>query len=213
MKLYNYFRSSASFRVRIALALKGLPFEYLSVHLARGEQRDQAFGQKSPDHLVPLLETDQGDFLAQSLAIMEYLDETQAQAPLLPPQALARAKVRALAQTVACEIHPLNNLRVLQDLVRDLKVGEDAKNAWYRHWCRNGLLAFERQLSPLPASTYCWGEQPGLADCCLIPQIFNAKRFEVSLADLPRTMAVFENCMQHPAFLSAQPSACPDFES
>lgn len=220
MKLYNYFRSSASFRVRIALALKGLDYEYIPVHLARGDQKQPAYAEVSPDRLVPLLETE-GERLSQSMAIIEYLDETHSQPLLLPPDALGRARVRALAQSVACEIHPLNNLRVLKYLVREMKVSDEAKNTWYRHWVREGLESFERQLAALagqrqaagqPPSVYCWGDTPTLADCCLVPQIFNAQRFGTNLDGLPLTMAAYEACMQHPAFLQAQPSSCPDNE-
>ena len=150
--------------------------------------------------------------MSQSMAIIEYLDETHPAPPLLPPDAWGRAKVRALAQSIACDIHPINNLRVLKYLVRELKVDEAAKNAWYRHWCRVGLEAFEQQLAQQPAATYCYGQTPTLADCCLVPQIFNAARFEVSFAGLPRTMAAYEACMALPAFAQAQPSACPDSE-
>jgi maleylpyruvate isomerase len=221
MKLYNFFRSSASFRVRIALSLKGLPYEYVAVHLARGEQMLPDFAGVSDNRLVPLLETD-GEYLSQSMAIIEYLDETHAQSPLLPDNPLERAKVRALAQSIACEIHPLNNLRVLKYLVKQLKVDEDAKNTWYRHWVRDGLESFERQLQTLatqrqrkgqPASVYCWGDTPTLADCCLVPQIFNGKRFDVNMDGLPLTMGAFEACMKHPAFQQAQPSNCPDNEA
>jgi maleylacetoacetate isomerase len=211
MKLYNYFRSSASYRVRIALQLKGLSYDYVPVHIARGDHKKEAYAAVSTDLLVPVLETD-GERLAQSMAIIEYLDETHPEVPLLPADALGRARVRALAQCIACEIHPLNNLRVLKYLVRDLKVEEEAKNAWYQHWCREGLEAFERQLAALPPSTYCYGETPTLADCCLVPQIFNARRFNVNFDGLPRTMAAYEACMALDAFQKAQPSACPDNE-
>ena len=212
MKLYNYFRSSASFRVRIALALKALPYEYVAVHLARGEHRLPAYAAMAADGLVPMLED--GDIrLSQSMAIIEYLDETHPEPALLPGDALGRARVRALAQSIACEIHPLNNLRVLKYLVRELKVDEEAKNTWYRHWVRDGLLSFERQLAQQPASRYCWGDTPTLADCCLVPQVFNGRRFDVNFDGLPRTMAAFEACMQLEAFQRAQPSSCPDFEA
>ncbi len=212
MKLYNYFRSSASFRVRIALAIKGLPYEYIAVHLARGEHRLPAYAAMAADGLVPMLED--GDIrLSQSMAIIEYLDETHPAPALLPGDPLGRARVRALAQSIACEIHPLNNLRVLRYLVRELKVDEEAKNTWYRHWVRDGLLSFERQLAQQPASRYCWGDTPTLADCCLVPQIFNGRRFDVDFDGLPRTMAAFEACMQLEAFRMAQPSCCPDFEA
>ncbi|MBC7706387.1 MAG: maleylacetoacetate isomerase, partial [Rhodoferax sp.] len=168
MKLYNYFRSSASFRVRIALALKGLAYDYEAVHLARGDHKLPPFAAIAADQLVPVLE-DGGNHLSQSMAIIEYLEETCPQPALLPEGAVARARVRAMAHSIACEIHPLNNLRVLKYLVRQLKTDEDAKNAWYRHWVREGLLSFERQLVQCPPSLYCWGDTPTLADCCLVP--------------------------------------------
>ena len=220
MKLYNYFRSSAAFRVRIALELKGLRYDYIAVHIVKGEHKQSDYAAVAPEQLVPLLEVD-GERLSQSMAIIEYLDEMHPAPALLPADALGRAQVRALAQCIACEIHPLNNLRVLKYLVRVLKVEEEAKNIWYRYWVRDGLEAFERQLQALearraqrglPASVFCFGSTPTLADLCLVPQIFNAKRFEASLENLPRTMAAFEACMKLEAFKKAQPSSCPDFE-
>ncbi len=213
MKLHNYFRSSASFRVRIALALKRLPYDYVAVHIARGDHKLPAYGAVSPSALVPTLELDDGQRLGQSMAIIEYLDEVHPQPPLLPADAPGRARVRALAQLVACEIHPLNNLRVLKYLTRELKVEEDAKNTWYRHWVREGLQAFERELAQGQTSAFCFGDAPTLADCCLVPQIFNGQRFNADFSGLPRTMAAFDACMAHPAFQQAQPSACPDFEA
>ncbi len=212
MKLFNYFRSSASFRVRIALELKGLPYDYVPVHLVKGEHTQEKYGAVSPTLLVPTLETDDGEHLGQSMAIIEYLDETHPRPALLPADPIQRAKVRALAQLVACEIHPLNNLRVLKYLVHDLKLDEQAKGDWYRHWVRDGLERFENELARLPASTYCFGDTPTLADCCLVPQIFNGRRFECDFSGLPRTMAAFDACMAQPAFLKAQPSSCPDNE-
>lgn len=221
MKLYTYFRSSASYRVRIALQLKGLAYETLPVHLVRGEQKAASYAAHVGDALVPSLETDDGHWLTQSMAIMEYLDETQPAMPLLPTDALGRAHVRALAQMVACEIHPLNNLRVLKFLVHDMGVSDENKTAWYAHWVRSGLEAIERQLNlldaerkadGLPASVFCWGDTPGLAECCLIPQVFNAQRFAVNLEGLPRLMGVVERCNALPAFEKAHPSACPDAE-
>lgn len=211
MKLYNYFRSSASFRVRIALALKALPFEYMPVNLLAGEQRQSDYQALAPDALVPLLEVD-GQRLSQSLAIMEYLDETHPTPPLLPADALGRAQVRALAQSIACEIHPLNNLRVLKYLVGPLEQDETSKLDWYRHWVREGLLAFERELAQSPAATYCYGDTPTLVDCCLVPQIFNGRRFNTDYSGLTRTMAAFDACMALPAFQKAQPVNCPDNE-
>ena len=209
MKLHNYFRSSASFRVRIALELKGLPYDYVPVQIARGDHKLAPYAAVSADQLVPCLEVD-GQQLSQSMAIIEYLDETHPEPALLPKDALGRAKVRALAQSIACEIHPLNNLRVLKYLVKDLKLDEYAKNTWYRHWVRDGLESFERQLAQLPASTYCYGNTPTLADCCLVPQIFNGRRFDVNFDGLTRTLAAFDACMQLPAFQKAQPVNCPD---
>ena len=213
MKLYNYFRSSASFRVRIALALKGLVYEYVPVHLAKGDQKKPDYAALSADRLVPLLELADGTHISQSMAIIEYLDESHPEPPLLPADALGRQRVRALAQSISCEIHPLNNLRVLKYLVRELNASDDAKNTWYRHWCREGLEAFERQLAQLPQGAYCFGDTPTLADCCLVPQMFNAQRFEVDLSGLPRTMTAFEACMNHDAYIKTQWSACPDYEA
>jgi maleylacetoacetate isomerase/maleylpyruvate isomerase len=211
MKLHNYFRSSASFRVRIALALKGLSYEYHAVHLAKGEQFQDAFTQLNSDALVPMLEID-GLRLTQSMAILEYLDETHPTPALLPPDAAGRARVRALSQAIACEIHPVNNLRILKYLSATLKVDEDTKNTWYRHWVELGLQAFEKQLAHPATGRFCHGDAPTMADCVLVPQIFNAKRFKVELGGFQRTMAVFDACMAMPAFQQAQPSACPDFE-
>jgi maleylacetoacetate isomerase len=213
MKLYNYFRSSASFRVRIALELKGLAYEYVPVHLPSGAHKQADYAAISPSLLVPSLQLDSGERLEQSMAIIEYLDETHPQPALLPRDALARARVRALAQLVACEIHPLNNLRVLKYLTRELKVEDAAKDQWYRHWVRDGLEAFERELAQLPPGNFCFGDTPTLADCCLVPQVFNGKRFNVSFDGLTRTMAAFDACMALPAFQRAQPSSCPDAEA
>ena len=213
MKLFNYFRSSASFRVRIALAIKGLPYDYEAVHLPKGEQKQAKYAEVSATGLVPTLQLDDGRLLSQSMAIIEYLDEVQPQPPLMPRDPFQRAQVRALAQLIACEFHPLNNLRVLKYLARDLKVEEEAKNTWYRHWVRTGLEAYEAELARLPEGAYSFGDQPTLADCCLVPQIFNGQRFNVDFSGLPRTMAAFDACMKHPAFQQAQPSNCPDNEA
>ncbi|MDH5539259.1 MAG: maleylacetoacetate isomerase [Rhizobacter sp.] len=210
MQLYNYFRSSASYRVRIALALKGLEYDYLAVHLAKNEHLAKDFVAMAPSQLVPLLK-DGDAVLAQSLAIIEYLDETHPNPPLLPGNALARARIRALTLDIACEIHPLNNLRVLRYLVHDLKVSEEDKNRWYRHWVESGLEAVERQLSGHPATgRYCHGDTPTMADCALVPQIHNAQRFDCRLEHVPTVMRIFGECMQLDAFGKTQPSACPD---
>ena len=209
LELYNYFRSSASYRVRIALALKGLDWRYVPVHLQKNEQLAADYAARSPGKLVPLLRDGERD-LTQSLAIIEYLDETHPEPPLLPADPVGRARVRAIALDIACEIHPLNNLRVLRYLVHELKVGEDAKNGWYRHWVESGLEAVERRLADGATGRYCHGDAPTLADCVLVPQIFNARRFDCRLDHVPTVMRVFDACMQHPAFASTQPSACPD---
>lgn len=214
MKLYNYFRSSASFRVRIALGLKGLPYEYAVVHLTRGggQQFAPAFRAINPDALIPVLEDD-GHALTQSLAIIEYLDETHPEPPLLPKAPLDRAYVRAIALGIACEIHPLNNLRVLRYLVRDLKATEEQKNAWYRHWVEQGLASIEARLvAERKSGRYAFGDRVTLADVVIVPQIFNAQRFDCRLDHVPTIMRIFEHCMELPAFVDAQPSRQPDAE-
>lgn len=210
MELYSYFRSSASYRVRIALALKGLAYDYKPVHLVHAEQLAPAYAALSPTRLVPTL-VDGEHVLGQSLAIIEYLDETHPRPPLLPSDAIGRARVRALAQGIACEIHPLNNLRVLRYLVHEMGVDDDAKNAWYRHWIEIGLASVERQLAGDAATgRFCHGDAPTLADCVLVPQIFNAQRFDCPLDAMPTVMRVFDACMQLPSFIDSQPSRCPD---
>ena len=210
MELFNYFRSSASYRVRIALALKGLDYDYRPVHLAKNEQFNESYSAVSAARLVPLLR-DGDHTLTQSLAIIEYLEETHPTPALLPAAPAERARVRALAMDIACEIHPLNNLRVLRYLTRDLKVSEDDKNRWYRHWVETGLEVVERQLAARP-SAFCHGDAPTLADCCLVPQIFNARRFDCRLEHVPNVMRVFEACMALPAFEATRPENCPDAE-
>ena len=211
MELYSYFRSSASWRVRIALALKGLDADYRAVHLLKKEQSSADYVEKSTSGLVPLLVTDDGLRLHQSMAIIEYLDETVPEPPLLPLDAAGRARVRALAQDIACEIHPLNNTRVLGYLTTTLAVSDNARAAWIRHWVEAGLEVVERQLAARPAA-FCDGAAPGLADCVLVPQIFNAQRFKCELGHVPHVMRVHAACMALPAFARTQPSACPDAE-
>jgi maleylacetoacetate isomerase len=211
LKLYTYFRSSAAFRVRIALNLKGLAYDPVFVHLPRGEHRKPEYAALDPQALVPTLLDEGGRALSQSLAIIEYLDETHPQPPLLPGDAAARARIRALALDVACEIHPLDNLRVLRYLVHDMHVSEEDKNRWYRHWVESGLETVERQLAGHPATgRYCHGDTPTLADIVLVPQIHNAQRFECRLEHVPTVMRVFDACMRLDAFSTTQPSACPD---
>ena len=215
MRLYSYFRSSASYRVRIALALKKLDYEYAAVHLVKNEQLAPAFRALAPAQLVPALVVDdpaRGTVtLTQSLAIIEYLDETCPEPRLLPDDALGRARVRTIALDIACEIHPLDNLRVLRFLQRELKVSDDDKDRWYRHWVETGLEVVERQLAGHPATgRFCHGDRPGLADCVLVPQIFNAKRMSCRLDHVPTVMRIFDACMAEPAFASTEPSVCPD---
>jgi len=214
LKLYNYYRSSASFRVRIALNLKGLHYEYIPVHLTRegGQQFTPEFRALNTDALIPVLD-DGGRILTQSLAIIEYLDETHPRPPLLPASAVERAYVRAFALTIACEIHPLNNLRVLRYLVRQLGSSEDAKNAWYRHWVEEGLGALEaRILAERRSGRHVLGDAVTVADVLLVPQVFNARRFDCRLDHVPTLMRIFDHCMELPAFADAEPSHQPDTE-
>ncbi|MGM0782599.1 MAG: maleylacetoacetate isomerase [Pseudomonadota bacterium] len=209
--LYGYFRSSAAYRVRIALNLKGLAYDQAAVNLVKGEQRTEANLARNPQGLVPSLVTDDGLALNQSLTICEYLDETHPEPPLLPADAEGRARVRALAQVVACEIHPLNNLKVLKYLVHELKIDDDAKLAWYRHWVAEGFDALEAMLSREAGSgDFCHGDTPTLADICLVPQVFNAERFECDLSAHPRIRRITANCRALPAFQRAAPEAQPD---
>lgn len=211
MKLYNMARSSASARVRIALNLKGLPFEYAPIDLRRGDQWSDSYRQLNAQELVPLLDHD-GLRLTQSLAIIEYLDEKYPSPPLLPHEPADRAWVRAFALAIACEIHPLNNLRVLRYLLKPLGVSEDAKNDWYRHWVEKGLGQLEQQLVARGDSgRFVFGDHPTLADVVLVPQIFNAQRFDCRLDHVPVLMRIFASCMELPAFIDAAPEKQPDF--
>ncbi|MBC8058914.1 MAG: maleylacetoacetate isomerase [Rhizobiales bacterium] len=210
MQLYDYFRSSASYRVRIALALKGLDCELLPIHLLKHEQLSDGFAALAPARLVPLLKVD-GALLTQSMAIIEYLDEVHPEPSLLPGSALDRARIRSLAQDVACEIHPIDNLRVLRYLVHEMKVAEEDKTRWYKHWVETGLEVVERRLAgDRRTGRFCHGDTPTLADCVLVPQIVNAQRFECRLDHVPTVMRVFEACMALDAFSKTQPSAYPE---
>ncbi|MFA7665230.1 MAG: maleylacetoacetate isomerase [Burkholderiaceae bacterium] len=215
MALYSYFRSSAAFRVRIAANLKGLAYQIVPVHLLRGggEQRQPDYLARNPLGLVPALTTPAGTF-TQSLAIIEYLDEIQPAPPLLPADPVGRARVRAIAQTIACDIHPLNNLRVLRYLARELNIEPARRDAWYRHWVGEGLGALERMLADDPATgVYCHGDTPTLADCCLVPQIFNARRYDCPLDDKPTILRIMAACEALEAFRLAAPENQPDAES
>jgi maleylpyruvate isomerase len=210
MKLYTYFRSSAAFRVRIAMNLKSLAYDTAFVHLAKGEHRAPAYGAINPQSLLPTLD-DGGALLTQSLAIIEYLEETHPAPSLLPGNALARARIRSLSMLIACEIHPVNNLRVLQHLKRALGQNDEQVNAWYRHWIGDGLAKFEVDLAKAPGR-FCHGDSPTMADCCLVPQVFNAQRYQCDLAPYPATMRIFAECMKLDAFDRAQPAKQPDAE-
>jgi maleylacetoacetate isomerase len=213
MKLYTYFRSSAAYRGRIALNLKGLAYESVLIHLTRngGEQHGDAYRARNPAELVPLLETEDGAELVQSLAIIEYLDETHPEPPLLPRGALARAHVRAFALSIACDVHPLNNLRVLQRLRRDEGRSQEQIDAWYRHWIAVGLPPLEAMLERAGASgPYCFGDAPSLADICLVPQMANARRYDCPLDAFPRLLRADEASRAHPAFKAASPELQPD---
>jgi maleylacetoacetate isomerase/maleylpyruvate isomerase len=211
VKLYTYFRSSAAFRVRIALNLKGLAYRSQFVHLAKGEHLQPAYTAVNPQGLLPALEVD-GALLAQSLAIMEYLDETHPQPALLPKDPLGRARARSLSLIVACEIHPLNNPRVLKYVKNTLGHSQDEVNVWYRHWIADGLAKLEAELGKPGTGRHCHGDAPTMADCCLVPQIFNAQRFDCDLKSYPTVMRVFDACMRLDAFDRAQPGKQPDAE-
>ena len=213
MILHDYWRSSAAFRVRIALALKGIEPERRYVHLRKGEQRAPGYLARNPQGLVPMLE-DGALALTQSLAIIEYLEETHPEPALLPAAPAQRAWVRALALAVACEIHPLNNLRVLKYLDRELHADENARDLWYAHWVAEGLAAIEQMLAARPGpGPFCLGAAPTIADVCLVPQVFNAWRYKVPVEPFPLVLAVVDECMKLPAFDLSQPSKQPDAEA
>jgi len=210
MKLYTYFRSSAAYRVRIALALKGIDYEAVPVHLLRdgGEQLKPGYRAVNPQGLVPALD-DGGTLLTQSLAIIEYLEETRPEPPLLPRDPEGRAKVRAVALAIACDIHPINNLRVLNYLRGPLGQPDERVNAWIRHWVESTLAALEPMVAAT-AGRYCYGDTPTLADLCLVPQLFNARRFNCDLKDCPTLLRIDAACRDLPAFKAAAPENQPD---
>lgn len=214
MKLHTYFRSSAAYRVRIALNLKGLAYDSVPVHLLRdgGQQLLPAYRAVNPAALVPTLDDD-GALIGQSLAMIEYLDEVHRQAPLLPSDALGRARVRMLALTVAADTHPLGNLRVLKYLTGEMGQGDDVKLAWQRHWLQTGMAALEALLADSgDTGVYCHGDTPTLADCCLVPQVFSAQRFGVDTAPYPTIMRIHAACADLPAFQQAHPAQQADAE-
>jgi maleylpyruvate isomerase len=213
MKLYSYFRSSAAYRVRIALNLKGLSFDYAPVHLRKGEQNDDAYRELNRQALVPTL-IDGDTVVTQSLAIIEYLDETHPEPPVLPSTADGRARVRAIALAICCDIHPLNNLRVLRYLMRTLNIGEEAKDVWYRHWIDKGLAALEAQLaSDASTGKFCHGDVPTMADICLVPQLANARRANIPLDGYPTLLRIDARCRALDAFARAAPDRQPDADS
>ena len=209
MKLYSYFRSSAAYRVRIALNLKGLDYTTLPVNLLLGEQNGEPYKAVNAQGLVPALETPGGDILSQSVAILEWLEECYPDPPLLPADALARASVRSFTLNIACEVHPILNLAVLNYLKGPLAAGEDQVREWYHTWIHRGFGAMEQTLRE-SAGQFCFGDTPTMADCCLVPQVFNALRFEVPMEEYPVIMRVREHCNSLAAFADAHPMAQPD---
>jgi maleylacetoacetate isomerase len=209
MQLYSYFRSSASYRVRIALALKGLSYQTIAIHLVKEEHKQAPFLSVNPQTRVPALATDEGDVLIQSLAIIDWLDETHPQPPLLPAEPLVRARVRGVSHIIAMDVHPLGNTGPRNYLLKKLNLDLETVDAWTRHWIEDGLQAVETMIAPGP---FCFGAQPTLADICLVPQVFNARRYKVDMAKFPKISAVDEACRQHPAFAAAAPAVQPDAE-
>src|SRR5690606_11283066 len=215
MKLYGYFRSSAAYRVRIALNLKGLDYEHVSDHLLKdgGQQFSESYKSLNPTSLIPTL-VDGELAIGQSMAILEYLEETHPKPALLPSDAAGRARVRAIAQTIACDIHPLNNLRVLKHLKNGMGLDEETKNDWYRHWIDVGLNSLEAMLANSPATgRYCHGDEVTLADVVLVPQVFNARRFNCDLSTMPTVTRIADTCSELDAFILAEPARQPDAEA
>jgi maleylacetoacetate isomerase len=211
MKLYTYFRSSAAYRVRIAANLKGIAYEPEFIHLAKGKHNEPEYKRVNPAGLVPCLIED-GQLLTQSLAIIEYLDETHPAVPLLPKTPLERARVRALSMLVACEIHPINNLRVLKFLTGPMKHTDAERDTWYRHWVEDGLGKLEAMLADGKTGKFCHGDAPSMADTCLVPQVANGMRFKCDFSGVPTVMRIYEACNQLDAFKKAAPPNQPDAE-
>lgn len=211
MKLHNYFRSSTSFRARIALNLKGVGYDYVAYHLRHGEQRSERYLSVNPQGLVPALELDDGKVIPQSLAILEYLEEVHPEPPLLPKDPFKRALVRAASYSIACDIHPINNLRVLKYLADPLGHDEEEVATWFRHWVTTEFDSLEPRLAET-AGRYCYGDSVTMADVCLIPQVTNNTRFKVDMTRYPTINKIFENCMALDAFGKAAPMTQPDAE-
>lgn len=207
MRLYSFFRSSASYRVRIALALKGLPYETTSIKFSENAHRTDSFRKVNPQKRVPVLDLGDGNLLLQSLAIIEYLEETHPEPALLPKDPIERARVRAIAQIISCDIHPLNNVGTRQVLTGMFGADDKALQEWTAYWIREGFTAVDRLLEPGP---YAFGDTIGLADICIVPQVYNARRYNVPLDDFPRVVAVDASAREHPAFAAAAPEAQPD---
>lgn len=210
MKLYSYFRSSAAYRVRIALNIKQLAYETQPIHLVKNEQQQADYQALNPSQLVPTL-VDANQTLSQSISILEYLEEAYPEVALLPKNIAERAKIRAFSQAIACDIHPLNNLRVLKYLQQDLGLNDQQKSNWYQHWMLQGFQSLEAQLQDSNGQ-FCFGTQATFADCCLIPQVYNAKRFKIDLAAFPKIESIYQHCLTLPAFLHAAPEQQPDWE-
>jgi len=209
MKLYSYYRSSAAYRVRIALNLKGLSWDYAPINLLQGEQQGADYLTLNPQGLVPSLQTDSGELLAQSVAILEWLEETHPQPALLPADALQRARVRALVNSIACDVHPLNNMSVTNYLRREIHATEEQVHGWYCNWVDRGFRAIEKVLAQ-QQRLFCFGDQPGLADVCLVPQVYNADRFKVPMEAYPNIRRVVQQCNTLEAFAAAAPERQPD---
>jgi len=212
LTLHNYWRSGPSYRLRIALALKAVPYRYVAVSLLKDEQQTEAFAAKNPQKLIPALELADGTILTQSPAILEWLDETHPEPPLLPREPTARAKVRAMAALIACDISPLNNLRVLK-VLKEFGVSQEDRDGWAPRWISEGFAALEALVAQGPGGPFCWGDAPGLADVHLIPQIFGAQRFGVDMSRFPRLSAINAAAAEHPAFQAAHPTRQPDAEA
>jgi maleylacetoacetate isomerase len=209
MQLYSYYRSSAAYRVRIALALKELDYDYIPVNLLRAQQKSPDYLDKNPQGLVPALETNRGELIAQSVAIMEWLEETRPSPPLLPSDPMQRALVRSVVNSIACDIHPLNNISVTNYLRNPLGASPEQVSQWYAHWVDRGFIAIEEMLGRY-GGEFCFGDTPTMADACLVPQVYNALRFEVDMKAYPRILQVWEHCNTLHAFATAHPDAQMD---